>query len=322
MQGLELSRRYFDEAGLPLIKEHLPDVLPHLAAGLAGGSQAHGSDDEHSRDHGWGPRFFVWLPEDAFRQFVDPLHRALADLPDEFLGFAAGKAIVETIDAAITRDVGVATAPENALDWLRLPEESLFEVTHRPVFHDGPGEVTRRFEAFARYPEDVWRKRLSACLAWMSEWGVKHLRRSEVREDVVTVGYHWSQFATYAMKAGFLLNRRYAPYHKWLYRHFELLPELAHEIAPLLLEGASPGRPRTEIADEILAAYCHHLSSLGYTPKPPGERTVAAYYSEITGYAGAVGDTIGDDETKSLGTFVEIVAPPRLATATNMVFMA
>ena len=51
MQGLELSRRYF-EACLPLLQEQVGDILPLCAVGLAGeGSECLGFDDATSRDH-------------------------------------------------------------------------------------------------------------------------------------------------------------------------------------------------------------------------------------------------------------------------------
>jgi len=46
VKGLELSQRFFEEVGFPAIREHLPECVPHIAAGLSGGSQSHGNDDE------------------------------------------------------------------------------------------------------------------------------------------------------------------------------------------------------------------------------------------------------------------------------------
>ncbi len=52
MQGLELTRLFFEECGRPMLEEQFPDLLPFLAAGLFGsGSECFGYDDEISRDH-------------------------------------------------------------------------------------------------------------------------------------------------------------------------------------------------------------------------------------------------------------------------------
>ena len=321
MQGLELCRRFFHEVGLPLMEQRLPEVLPLMAAGMGGGSQAHGSDDEHSRDHGWGPSFLVWLTPESFGRFEEPLREVLAELPHEFLGDSwhrrrGPSAHVYEFGEYVRSVVGYESAPDDAMEWLRIPEDFLFEITHRPVFHDGPGEVTRRFGAFARYPEDVWRRRLSACLAWMSEWGVKHLRRAEQRGDTVTANQNWSRFATYAMRVGFLLNRKYAPYHKWLFRHFHELPAPADRIASLLADGFGSDRPRVEFADEIMAIYSDRLAELGYALPDPHPNQIAAYASDISRYAGAVKQTIEDERIKAIGAFVDIVTPPSVSTWT------
>ena len=80
MQGLELSRRYF-EACLPLLQEQAGDILPLCAVGLAGeGSECLGFDDATSRDHDWGPGFCIWLSREDLarhRQRLEDVLRLL-----------------------------------------------------------------------------------------------------------------------------------------------------------------------------------------------------------------------------------------------------
>ncbi len=68
MTGIELSRRFFFEEGLPRLKAQFSPIAARCAAGLISGglpsgcgSEVMGFDDSHSHDHNWGPRFFLIL---------------------------------------------------------------------------------------------------------------------------------------------------------------------------------------------------------------------------------------------------------------------
>ena len=90
MNGLALSRAYFEQYGRPLLEEQFPDLLPFLAAGLFGsGSECLGYDDEVSRDHDYEPGFCIMLPDEETvdRRSAFLLERAYAKLPREFEGF-------------------------------------------------------------------------------------------------------------------------------------------------------------------------------------------------------------------------------------------
>src|SRR6516164_5959797 len=97
MNGMELSRRFFMEAGLPLLRRHFPALAERVAAGLVAGgfesgcgSEIGGFDDEISRDHNWGPRFFLFLSEADKRNRGEEVQRLLdTELPDSFAGFGS-----------------------------------------------------------------------------------------------------------------------------------------------------------------------------------------------------------------------------------------
>jgi hypothetical protein len=75
-------------------------------------------------------------------------------------------------------------------------------------------------------------------------------------------------FVEAAMQLAFLLNRRFAPYWKWLHWGFIQLPYLAGELEPLLieLESASDLGTRAEIIGEICELYRNALFDGGIFP--------------------------------------------------------
>ena len=68
MKGLALSRAYFFEAIRPILAKRVTEIGQSYAAALLGwGSDVLGNDDELSRDHEWGPRCLLFLPEPLIR---------------------------------------------------------------------------------------------------------------------------------------------------------------------------------------------------------------------------------------------------------------
>lgn len=60
IKGLDLCEGFFNECAKPIIDKYFPDL--QYSAGLIGyGSDVLGYDDEVSRDHMWGPRFYMFL---------------------------------------------------------------------------------------------------------------------------------------------------------------------------------------------------------------------------------------------------------------------
>lgn len=322
MKGFELCEKYFWNLGFPAIEKKLPESIPHLAVGLTGGSQSHGNDDELSRDHGWGPGFTVFLNKTNFEQFGETLQAILDTLPREYLGYEWNDSRKRTsgvieVGNFIRSAIGCESPPDTAIDWLYIPEEYLFEITPRRLFHDASGEITRIFESFTAYPEDVWKKRLSACLTWMWEWGRKHLHRAERRGELITASMYWSQFAVYAMKVGFLLNHRYAPYHKWLHREFLKLEVISPQVYPLIVEGFQKITGRIEIESQIESIYIEHLEELGYKPVEVKSNSNAAYPdNELHRFASSIRHTIKTPEIKELRFFLEVLPFPLKATWT------
>ena len=89
MNGLELSKKYYEAFGRPALETHAPKLLPKLAAGLVGeGSECLGFDDEISRDHDFDPGFCLWLTRADYEAHGFALERLYAKLPKEFEGLS------------------------------------------------------------------------------------------------------------------------------------------------------------------------------------------------------------------------------------------
>ena len=205
------------------------------------GSEVLGFDTERSTDHGWGPRLKVFV--DAGE--VAPVRDAIeAGLPDEFRGrptrfgwdAVAVTSHVEVAGLGAWLAQRIGFDPRRAIStkhWLCAPQQRLLEVTSGAVFHDDGGELAAVRAALAWYPDDVW--------LWLlaSQW-----RRLDQEEPFVgrtaEVGDELGSRVVAArlvrdvMRLAFLLERRYAPYSKWLGSGFARLDAAATLRQPLL----------------------------------------------------------------------------------------
>ena len=87
MKGLELSRKFYETYGAPMLHEKFPELEDKLAIGLVGdGSECFGYDDDISRDHDFEPGFCIFVPDDIDSRTEFQLERAYAKLPKSFEG--------------------------------------------------------------------------------------------------------------------------------------------------------------------------------------------------------------------------------------------
>jgi len=239
----------------PLIDEHFPEVSENHAAALIGwGSDVLGNDDEWSKDHEWGPRCILFLPE-SLEHCKNALYNMLnAKIPPKIMGYPTRFAVnkdthirvlseedfssvsidITTVKKFFRENLGLVT-PQSDLDWLSIPENRLLEVTGGEVFFDGVGELTELREFYqGYYPQNVWKYRLA--FMWQAlGWDVDLIGLCHARGDFLSERHCLSMTLFRMMKLTFLLNRRYAPsYPKWLGREFYKLPKLAKKIGPIL----------------------------------------------------------------------------------------
>lgn len=238
MQGMEIAEKYYEQYGLPMVREVCPELEERAAFGLVGeGSQCFGYDDEISRDHDFGPGFCIWLLEDDFANYGGRLQAAYEMLPKEFMGLSTdniqdkSRVGVMPIDEFFFKYLGLSETPKTNREWLFLKETSLALCTNGKVFRDDNGSFTAfRRELCAFYPEDVLRKKVAARAAVMSQAGQYNLLRCLDRNDRVAAMLALAKFTEAAISMVYLLNRRYMPFYKWAYHGMQELPEMRQAV--------------------------------------------------------------------------------------------
>lgn len=237
MTGLQLARQYYETLGRPALAVHLPALVPRMAVGLVGeGSECFGFDDALSRDHDWGAGFCIWLEEDDFRQNGAQVQAVYDSLPAAQAGFpvraqadgrSAGRVGCLCTQHWYRRYTGFPAGPETLAQWRRVPEAYLATATNGVVFADPLGRFSAvRQKLLAGYPEDVRRKKLAARAAVMAQAGQYNYPRCLKRGDLVAAQLARAEFMQAGLSMVYLLNRRYAPFYKWMHRGLEGLPAL------------------------------------------------------------------------------------------------
>ena len=270
MKGLELARRFWEEALCPAIEERAPELMDRLAAGLIGaGSDCLGFDDEVSRDHSFAAGCMVFLSEIEDRQTVFRLSSIYDTLPRVFLGFPAehrsrqgdGRYGVKTLEGFFRPLTGSDGAPADAQAWLSIPSSYLAEALAGEIFHDGPGELTRRREEIRTgMPEDVWLKKLAAGAALMAQSGQYNFSRCLRHGEEAAARLAADEFVRRTLQVVFLLNRRPAPFYKWVFRAMDSLERLSELKIPLEEILRTPSAERIE---QVSAAVIDELRREG-----------------------------------------------------------
>ena len=307
MNGLELSRAYYEQYGEPMLRERFPQLMPLLAAGLAGsGSECWGYDDEISRDHDFEPGFILFLPgEDVVdRRTAFALERAYAALPKEFMGLkramlapvgGARHGVLRTADF-FREKTGSADGNLSLMEWLTLPEYLLAEAVNGEIFADGLGEVTAIRDRLRHRPTDVRLKKLAGQLLLMGQSGQYNYRRCLLHGETGAAQLAVAEFVKSAMAAVFLLNDIYQPYYKWSFRAMRALPRLSitAELLEYLLTTDNEEETASEkyaVMEGIAADIIGELQAQGLTQAVCGDLEKHAY---------SVNDRISDAQIRNL----------------------
>ncbi|MEQ4205443.1 DUF4037 domain-containing protein [Actinopolymorpha sp. B17G11] len=268
--GLELSRRFYQEAVRPILDAEFPG-LPHSAALLGRGSEVLGFDDEMSGDHNWEPRVLVFLREEDHARHSEAIDEILRQgVPPRFQGHPTDYGIHtlrgyfrERLDVDIDGEIG-------ARDWLTFSEQGLRMVTAGAVYHDEVGLQNVR-DRFAYYPRDVWFYLLVAGW-WRIHPEANLVGRAGSVGDELGSALIGSRLVLDLMRLCFLMERQYAPYSKWFGTAFSRLA-CAAELSPILWQ-ALQAETWPERENALMAAYeqvAAMHNALNITPPVPTE---------------------------------------------------
>lgn len=254
--GRELARAFYEEAVAPAIAAY-----EHAAAFIGWGSDVLGFDSPRSTDHGWGPRFQLFV---AAEQIDAATRDVEAALPETFRGWPTrfawdDVALRHHVEVAalgpwLADRLGVdATRGLTSADWLSMPHQRLAEVTQGPVFHDGLSVLTRVRADLAWYPDQVWLYVLASQWRRIAQEQAFVGRTAEAGDELGSRVVA-ARIVRDLMRLCFLLERRYPPYGKWLGTAFSRLAAAAGELRPAL-ERALSASIYAEREAGLVAAY-------------------------------------------------------------------
>lgn len=297
--GIELCRRFYEEAVHPLFEQYFP-ALPYAAALIGHGSDVLGFDTKMSMDHDWGPRLQLFLREQdiALYTAIDEILRT--HLPHAFAGFPVdtiefpnepGITVMHvTTTGPVNHRIALLTPrdffryhlaydinqPLEEIDWLTFPSQELLSITAGAVYYDGGGELTALRKRFAWYPRDIWLYLLAA--GWQRIGQEEHLMpRAGYVGDELGSAIIASRLVRDIIRLCFLMEKRYAPYPKWFGSAFRQL-SCAQHLWPVLwrVQQAPAWQDREAALAEAYELLAGMHNSLGITETLPA--TVSSFH--------------------------------------------
>ncbi len=290
ISGRELNRAYYSEAVAPILADDFPE-LRHAAVLIGPGSDVLGYDSERSTDHGWGPRVLLFLAEGDRQSIAGSVSERLKTrLPANFRGFDTSFAnpdakgvrwmehadpgrVAHLVEIHSVREfvrgmLGIdLNTPLRNVDWMLMPQQQLLEVTSGDVYRDDLGELTWLRTTLAWYPRDVWLLLMAAQWKRIAQEEPFAARCGEAGDDLGS-RIVAARLVRDLVRLCFLIERRYAPYSKWLGTAFSRLscaPQLNGVLRGALSADSWHGRE-----DHLCAAYetvAGLHNALNVTPK-------------------------------------------------------
>ena len=342
--GLKLSRLFYETEVRPILDSTFPR-LRHSAALIGWGSEVLGFDTPLSRDHHWGPRVLLFLSERDYPKLKDKVSEMLSThLPYSFMGYSTNYSTPEP--NGVRHPLPIKRGPVNHMiniytvrsffkarlgfdlkrritisDWLSFPQQRLLELTSGEVYHDGLGELVKARERFEYYPRDIWLYMMAAQWTKISQEEAFVGRAGHVGDELGSQIVA-ARLVREIIKLSFLLERRYAPYSKWLGTAFSRL-KIARDLTPILSRAlvAKTWKTREKSLAQAYSVVASRHNSLKIT-KPLSTKTTHYYsrpYSVIFAerFAKTIKQSIKDPKVKNIAT--DIGAIDQFTDSTNAV---
>lgn len=307
MKGLELSEKFYNEYGAPMIHSRFAEIESLLAFGLCGsGSECFGFDDEISADHDFEPGFCIFIPDGDIidRQTAFRLEKAYNSLPKEFMGYkrsimapVGGKRNgVISIGDFFESKTGSRSGILSSREWFSVPEYSLAEAVNGKIFCDNLGMVTEIRNHLSAMPENVRLKKLAGNLLLMGQSGQYNYSRCLAHGENAAAQLALFEFVKNAMNCVFLLNKVYMPYYKWSFRamsKLSLLSEISDSLEYLISSNNNECETakKSETVEKICADILAEVQKQGLSDFSG---------DSAEGHAYAVNSRIADPEIRNL----------------------
>ena len=282
-------------------------IKKYLAVGLVGsGSECFGYDDEISHDHDFEPGFCIFLPDETLVSTKDEfqLERAYAKLPTSFMGFERSKLnpvggnrhgvirISDFFKSKTAEEHGDITSS----GWFFVSEQFLLEATNGKIFCDHLGLITEIRQKLSYLPEDVRLKKMAGNLLLMAQAGQYNYKRCLSRQETAAAQLAVIEFVNATLKVVFLLNKKYMPYYKWVFRalkDLETLSELQNDLEYLISSTNSEkdAEAKGEIIEKIASSIICELKN---------QELTQALTINLENHAYIVNDRIENAEIRNL----------------------
>lgn len=346
--GLQLSQRYYEALVKPILDHEFPD-LNYAMAMIGSGSEILGFDTEMSTDHHWGLRLMLFLRQTDFYANHAAIKDSLSQrLPTNFLGHSTNfgppswsetdhgtqlPVLIE--DGPVNHRVECfevtayfhnylnldITQPIDNVDWLTIPSQKLRSITSGAVYYDEIG-LQSILDRFSFYPDNVWFYLMAS--GWNNLSQLEHLApRAGYVGDEVGSSLIAALLVRTIMQVCFLIERQYAPYHKWFGTAFAQL-DCADKMLPILrrIQLGETWQIREQHLSTAYAMLGEMHNALGITS--PVDATVRPFHGRpfevIDGwrFAMALREKISDPHLKHLAENLPIGSIDQFSSNTDL----